>query len=63
MENLLDDHEDSPNQHGNSDKLRNETGHPVVNLSMETDTTTLSEFPNFPILASDERNKSKRAGL
>ena len=62
MENLLDDHEDSPNQHGNSDKLRNETGHPVVNLSMETDTTT-SEFPNGwkaiveQILVSEEINK------
>ena len=37
--------------------------------SMETETTTWSEFPNGgkaiaeQILASEERNKSKRAGL
>ena len=37
--------------------------------SMETETTTLSEFPNGgktfveQILASEEINKSKRAGL
>ena len=41
----------------------------LVGKSMETETTTWSEFPNGvkaiieQILASEERNKSKRAGL
>ena len=41
----------------------------LVEKSMETETTTWSEFPNGgkaiveQILASEERNKSKRAGL
>ena len=46
MEHLSNDHEDHPNQHGNSHKLWDETGHPVMNLmgkSMETETR--SEFP------------------
>ena len=44
-------------------------GHPVVDLSMETETTALSEFLNGgkaiveQILASEEINKSIRAGL
>ena len=43
-------------------------GHPVVNL-MESQWTTISEFPNGgeviveQVLASEEINKSKRAGL
>ena len=32
MERLSNDQEDRPNQHENSHKLCNETGHPVVNL-------------------------------
>ena len=32
MEHLSNDHEDCPNQHENSHKLCNETGHLVVNL-------------------------------
>ena len=53
----------------NSLKLCNETGNPIVDLSTETETTTKSEFPNGgkaiaeQILASEERKKSKRAGL
>ena len=41
----------------------------LVGKSIETDTTTWSEFPNGgeaiveQILGSEERNKSKRAGL
>ena len=46
-------------------------GHPIGNFIelMETETTTWSVFPNGEktiveqILASEERNKSKRAGL
>ena len=70
MEHLSNNHEDHPNQHENSHKLSNKTGHPIVNLmeSLETETTG-SEFPNGgkaileQILASEEINKSKRAGL
>ena len=32
MEHLSNDHEDRPNQHKNSCKLRDETGYPIVNL-------------------------------
>ena len=40
MEHLSNDHKDHSNQHGNSHKLCDETGHPVMNLmgkSMETE--------------------------
>ena len=48
MEHLSNDHENHPNQHKDSHKLRNKMGHPIVNLiekqfvmkSMETETTT-----------------------
>ena len=33
MELLLSDHEDRPNQHENSHKLCDETGHPVLSLT------------------------------
>ena len=32
MEHLSNDEEDRPNQHKDSHKLCNETGHPIVNL-------------------------------
>ena len=32
MEHLSNDHEDRPNQHDNSHKLCDETGHPLLNL-------------------------------
>ena len=72
MEHLSNDHEDHPNQHENSHKPCGETGYPVfefIEKSMETETTTWSEFTNGgkaiveQILASEERKKSKRAGL
>ena len=62
MEHLSNNHKDRPNQNENIHKLCNET-------SMETDKTTWSEFPNGgkafaeKIIASEQRNKSKRAGL
>ena len=68
MERLSNDQEDHPNHHKNSHKLCNETGHPIVNL-METETITWSEFPIGgkaiveQILASEERNKSRRVGV
>ena len=64
MEHLSNDPEDHPNQHENSHKLCDETGHPGVNL-MENQ----SEFSNGgktiveQILVSEERKKSKTAGL
>ena len=64
MEHLLNDHEDHSNQHEISHKLCDETGDPLVNL-MERQW----KFPNRgkaiaeQILASEEINKSKRAGL
>ena len=72
MEHLSNNYKDHPNQHKNSVRLCNEMG---VNCceydgkSMEIEGTTLSEFPNGgtsiveQILVSEERNKSKRAGL
>ena len=70
MKHLSNDHEDHPNQHKNSHKLCDETGHPVVNL-MESQ-WKLRQHDQFlnggkaieeQILASEEGNKSKRAGL
>ena len=48
MEHLSNDHEDHPNQHENSHKPRDETVScfEFIGKSMETETTTSSEFPN-----------------
>ena len=52
MEHVSNDHEDRPNQHENSHKLCDETGHPVLSLTdmktetMNTETTASSEFLN-----------------
>ena len=68
----LPNHEDSPSQQENSHKFCDEKRHPVLGFdgkSMETVTTTLLEFLNErkaiveQILASEEINQSKRAGL
>ena len=72
MEHLSNDYEDHPNQHENSHKLCDQMGASRCGFdgkSMETETTALSEFLNGgkaiveQILASEERNKSIRAGL
>ena len=71
MEHLSNDHEDHPNQHKDSHKSRNELGHPVFSLleSHWKQATTWSEFLNGvkaiveQIIASEEIDKSKRAGL
>ena len=72
MEHLSNDYKDHPNQHENSHKLCNETGHPDCEFDgkpMETEATTRSEFPSGgkaiaeQILVSEEINKSKRTGL
>ena len=72
MEHHSNDHEDHPSQHENSHKLWDETGHPVLNM-MESQWKLRQQHDlNFPmerkplekkILVSEERNKSKRAGL
>ena len=67
----LPNHDDSPSQQENSHKFCDEKRHPVLGL-MESQwklTTTLLEFLNErkaiveQILASEEINQSKRAGL
>ena len=74
MENLSNDHKDRPNQHKmklcyKAMRWSRTSRCKFDRKSMETETTTWSEFPNGekPIaeqtLASEERNKSKRAGL
>ena len=71
---LSNDHKDCPNQLKNSHKLCSETKHPVVNLMESQWKLRRQQDQNFPmeeqqilhvgqILASGERNKSKRAGL
>ena len=69
MGHVSNDHKHHSNQHKNSHKLCNETGHPIFSL-MESQwklTQTWSEFPNEgkvileQILASKEINQSKRA--
>ena len=63
MERLTNDPEDHPSQRDNSHKQYDETWH-----HLETETAT-SEFANEgkaigeQILASEEINKSKRAGM
>ena len=71
MEHLSNDHEDHPNQHENSHKLCDETGHPVVNLMESQWKLRKQHDQNFKgrkviveqILASEERKKSKQEGL
>ena len=68
MEHLSNDHENHPNQQENSNKALNESWYPDLSL-LETEIATSSELPNGwkaiveQILAPEERNKPKRAGL
>ena len=71
MEHLSNDHEDHLNQPKNSHKLCNRNFPSRCEFdgsSMETETTTWSEFTNWgkaivdQILGLEERKKSKRAG-
>ena len=74
MDNLANDRENRSNQDENSHKLCDKTDTPKSRCefdekSMETETATWSDFPNRgkvivkQILAPEETNKSKRAGL
>ena len=66
MEHLSNYHKYCPYQHKNSHKLRNEMGHPVVNL-MESQLKLRHSNGGKSIVeqipASEERKKSKRGGL
>ena len=71
MEHLSNDHEDCPNQHKNSHKLCDKMGHLVFSLTESQWKLRQQHDHNFPMeesivepmLASEERKKSKRAGL
>ena len=71
MEHISNDHKDHPNQHKNSHKPCDETGIPDLSLleSKWKLIITWSECPNErkaiveQILASEEINNSKRAGM
>ena len=52
MKHLSNDHKDHPNQHENSHKLCDETGHPVVDLMG-------SQLKLRRISVSEERNNPK----
>ena len=72
MEHLSNDHKDHPNQHKNSHKLCDETGHPIVNF-MESQWKLRQYDQNFQMegkplsnkysFQKEEIYKSKRAGL
>ena len=70
MEHLPSNHRGCPNQHKNSYKLYNETGHHVFSLMKSQWQLRQSHDPNFQWWESHcrtntsvGRNKSKRAGL
>ena len=48
MEHLSNDEEDCPNQHKDSHKLCNETGHPIVNM-IESQWKLRQQHQNFPM--------------
>ena len=56
MEHLLNDREDHLNQHENSHKLCDETGHPFVNL-MESQWKLIQHDQNFPMEGKPLQNK------
>ena len=49
MEHLSNDHEDCPNQHENSHKQCNETGHPIVNMMESQWKLRQQHDQNFPM--------------
>ena len=49
MEHLSNDHDDHPNQHKNSHKPRNETGHPVLTSLESQQKLRLQHDQNFPM--------------
>ena len=75
MEHLSNDHKDHPSQNEDSQKLRDEMGHPISSLRESQWKLRQQHDQNYSmkrkpgkaiveqILASEEINKSKRAGL
>ena len=66
MEHPSNDHEHHTNQHENSHKLCDETGHPIMNLMESQCKLRQQHDQNFPMEGKpleEERKKSKRAGL
>ena len=57
MEHLSNDHLDHPNQHKNSHKLCNKTGHTVVNLMESEWKLTQQHDQNFPMEGKPLENK------
>ena len=49
MEHLSNDHEDHPNPHEISQKLWDETGHPIANLMESQWKLTQKHDQNFPM--------------
>ena len=49
MEHLSNNHEDHPNQHENSHKQRDKTGHPVLSLLESQWKLRLQHDQNFPM--------------
>ena len=49
MEHLSNDHEDHPNQHENSQKLCDETGHTILRLMESQWKLRKQQYQNFPI--------------
>ena len=69
MEHLSNDHEVHPNQHENSHKLRDKTGHPDLSLLESQWKLRQQHHRNFPmvrkpvveqILLSEERNPKEQ---
>ena len=57
MEHLSNDHEDHPNEHGNSHKLYDKTGHPIVNLMESQWKVRQQNDYNFPMEGKPLQNK------
>ena len=58
MEHLSDDHEDRSNQHENSHKLWDETGHPVLSLLESQCKLRQQHYKNFQWTKSHYRTNT-----
>ena len=57
MQHLSNDHEDHPNEHGNSHKLYDKTGHPIVKLMESQWKVRQQNDYNFPMEGKPLQNK------
>ena len=62
MEHLSNDNEDHPNQHENSHKLRDETGHPVLSLLESQWKLRQQHDQNFPMEGKEQDCESHSQG-